>query len=506
MKHLLAPRPYPVVLLALALAQSPLRAADDALLLAAKQGDRAAVAKLLAAKAPVTAASLDGATPLHWAAYHEDVEMAELLLRAGADAKAKNHYGISVLQLACTNGNGAIVELLLAHGANPNDTQPGGQTALMTAARTGKLEAVQALLRKGANPNAAEEKNGQTALMWAAAEGNTEVVSALVKAGANVKARVESGFTPLLFAVREGKLETARRLVEQGAEVGDTIQPFGKKATPRGAAPRAGTSALVLATLNGHFAVAAMLLDAGADPNANGAGYTALHAISWVRKPGLGDNNPAPVGSGSMTSLELVRKLASQGADLNSRMTRRIGVGMTSLNTLGATPFLLAARTADAELMRLLASLGADPKLPNADGSTPLIVAAGLGTRSPGEDAGLEEEVVEALDVALRLGNDPNAVDKNGETAMHGAAYKNLPAAVAFLAAHGADIAVWNKKNRFGWTPLRIAEGYRFGNYKPSPVTMDAFHKVMRAAGVEPVSEPAISPESLSNSDYKKKP
>jgi hypothetical protein len=67
---------------------------------------------------------------------------------------------------------------------------------------------------------------------------------------------------------------------------------------------------------------------------------------------------------------------------------------------------------------------------------------------------------------------------------MHGAAYKNLPAAVLFLAEHGAKIEIWNRKNKQGWTPLTIASGYRFGNYKPSPVTVEAFHKLMKAAGV----------------------
>src|SRR5205085_11241031 len=105
-----------------------------------------------------------------------------------------------------------------------------------------------------------------------------------------------------------------------------------------------------------------------------------------------------------------------------------------------ATPFFLAARTADAELMRALAALGADPLLPNADNSTPLMAAAGLGTRSPGEDAGTESEVLEALQAALDLGADPNAVDNNGETAMHAAAYKNLPQVVKFLAGKGARI------------------------------------------------------------------
>src|SRR5207248_349454 len=184
------------------------------------------------------------------------------------------------------------------------------------------------------------------------------------------------------------------------------------------------------------------------------------------RKPGGGDNDPAPDGSGNMTSLQFVKKLVEHGADVNARMTKKVNVGLTSLNTLGATPFLLAARTADAELMRFLASLGADPLLPNADNSTPLIAAAGLGTRSPGEDAGTESEVVEAMQAALERGNDVNAVDNNGETAMHGAAYKNLPGAVQFLAGHGAKIEVWNRKNKYGWTPLTIAEGYRFGNFK----------------------------------------
>ena len=78
------------------------------------------------------------------------------------------------------------------------------------------------------------------------------------------------------------------------------------------------------------------------------------------------------------------------------------------------------------------------------------MAAAGLGTRSPGEDAGTESEVLEAVQVALELGDDVNAVDNNGETAMHGAAYKNLPKVVQFLAAKGAKIEVWNRRTSTG--------------------------------------------------------
>jgi ankyrin repeat protein len=362
----------------------------------------------------------------------------------------------------------------------------------MTAARTGKVDAVKALLSHGAVVDAKESRHGQTAVMWAAAEGNVEAVEVLIRAGADFRARLDSGFTPFLFAVREGRIGVVRALLKAGVSANEKVQTkhnAGRRPGNAGSPPADGTSALVLAVANGHFELAANLLDAGADPNAAAQGWTALHNISWVRKSGGGDNDPAPEGSGNMTSLELVKKLAAKGANLNARMTKKVSVGLTSLNTMGATPFFLAARTADAELMRTLAALGADPLLTNADNSTPLMAAAGLGTRSPGEDAGTESEVVEAMQVALDLGADLNAVDNNGETAMHGAAYKNLPAAVQFLADKGAKIEIWNRKNKFGWTPLRIAEGYRFGNFKPSFETVAVFHRVMSAAGVSTVTE-----------------
>jgi ankyrin repeat protein len=341
---------------------------------------------------------------------------------------------------------------------------------------------VNALIAHGANVNAREPRGGQTALMWAAAEGNVEAVEALLKAGAELHAQLDSGYTPFFFAVREGRTGVVRALLKAGADVNEKLEAH-KSGGPRPASgagvPRPGISPLVLAVSNAHFELASYLLDAGADPNSAGAGYTALHVISNVRKSGLGDNDPAPQGSGNMTSLEMVRKLVQHGADINARMTKPIKFGLTGLNTMGATPFLLAAKTADAEFMRLLASLGADPAIPNADNSTALMAAAGLGTRSPGEDAGTESEVVEAMQVALDLGADINAVDNNGETAMHGAAYKNSPKAVEFLAARGAKIEIWDRKNKSGWTPLTIAEGHRFGNYKPSPVTVAALQRAM---------------------------
>ena len=129
--------------------------------------------------------------------------------------------------------------------------------------------------------------------------------------------------------------------------------------------------------------------------------------------------------------------------------------------------------------MQLLVELGADPSIANAEGATPLMAAAGVGVRAVGEEAGTEPEVIEAIQFLLDHGNDVNAVDENKETAMHGAAYRNFPRVVEFLASRGADSATWNHKNVSGWTPVMIAQGHRPGSFKPSPVTVAALNAAM---------------------------
>jgi len=463
---------------------------------AVEKSDRATVRTLLKEHIDLSATQADGMTALHWAAYLDDLETAKLLVKAGADIKSTNHFGVTSLSLACENGNTELVELLLTAGADPNTSLRGGETALMTAARTGKPGPVRALLAHGAKVDA-KERRGQTALMWAAAEGHTEVVEILIKAGADFRTPLaESGFTPLFFAVRDGRINVVQALLKAGVDVNEVMQP--RKSSGKG--PKKGMSSLVLAVENGHFDLAVALLEAGADPNDQRSGFTALHTLTWVRKPNRGDGDdgdPAPIGSGKLTSLQFVKKLVEHGANVNARLENGTS-GKSILTRKGATPFLLAAVTADTAYMRLLIELGADPLIPNAENATPLMAAAGLGCQAPTEEAGTEPESLEAVLFILSQGADINAVDNNGETSMHGAAYKNLPKVVQLLADKGAKIEIWNKKNKWGWTPLSIAEGYRVGNFKPSFETIEAIHHVMLAAGITPPASslPPSSPES----------
>ena len=467
-------------------------AADAALLEAAEQGSATVVRTLVDGGADVNAAQVDGMTALHWAAYHDDTATARHLVRSGADADAANRYGVRPLSLAASNGNGGLVRLLLAAGADANAGVLGGETVLMTAARTGSREAVEALLAHGADPDA-RERRGQTALMWAAAEGHTAIVHALVEAGADVNASLSSGFTPLFFAVREGHLDVVQAILDTGVDVNGVLERVkdGPDEAVNNASYRPvddGMSPLLLAVRNGHFELAVALIEAGADPNDQRTGFAPLHTMSWVRKPDASDRgDPPPVGSGNLTSLQFARVLVELGADVNARLQpteARPPHTASRLGVEGATAFLMAADRADAPLMRLLLDLGADPFLPNADGSTPLMAAAGLGTAAPEEEAGSEVEARDAVQMLLDLGADIDAVNEEGDTAMHGAAYGSFPTVVQLLADHGADIETWTQPNEQGRTPLFIAEGYRGGLPRPSRPTIEAITALMVGAGV----------------------
>ena len=392
----------------------------------------------------------DEATPLHRATHEGDLISVGRLLDAGGEVDAATRHGVTPLALASARGHAAIVETLLEAGADANRPSPHGETPLMVAARTGVVDSVTALLRRGADAavDAREGWRGQTALMWAAAEGHAAVVAPLVAAGADVDARSDGGFTPLAFAVRAGHGDAVEALLKAGADV-DLALPD-------------GTSPMHLAVINAQYDVALELLEQGANPAAAEPGWTPLHQLVWTRRPNRHYNNPAAFPTGTVTDLELARALVAHGADVDARQTAEPRDGYRNmLNRSGATPFLLAAKAVDLEMMRLLLELGAEPLLANEDGTTALLVAAGVGIWSSSESPGSAEEALEAVKLMVELGDSVAAVDDNGDAALHGAVMRGLPELVLYLLEHGAAL---NPVNQRGWTPLTIAQGIFYAN------------------------------------------
>ena len=447
-----------VVLGLLACAGPAYGQADDTSSLVAdavKSRDTAALRTLLQGGADVDRRQGDGATALHWAVYRDDLDATRLLLGAGAAVGIANDLGVTPLWLACNNGSAALVEALLHAGADPNAALPSGETPLMTAARTGNADAVRLLLDSGADVDAAEGAHGQTALMWAAAQRHPAVVRALLEHGASVHDRsrvypqvvssagnadprgvfevLQGGYTPLLFAARQGDPASARLLLAAGADVNDKAA--------------SGTSALVIAAHSGHGDLAALLLAAGAEPGAADAGYAALHAAVL-----RGDE-------------DLVHTLLAHGADPDAVLkrgtpARRVSADWTLRHDMiGATPFWLAARFREPEIMRVLAEHGADP-LVAKDGETAVTAAIQGGSNrgrfgiQPPDPEAERRRTLGAIALALDAGADVNARTGNGDTALHLAASRRLDDVIGLLAERGAALDVRNAR---GQTPLGLA-------------------------------------------------
>jgi ankyrin repeat protein len=433
---------------ALATAGPDLRLID-----AVKNQDAAAVRSLLKQHVNVNAAEGDGATALAWAAHQDDLETVELLIRAGAKVNAANAYGVTPLALAAQNGNPKMVEALLKAGADASAAQTSGVTVLMGAARTGNVDVVKALLAHGAKVNAKDNSRGQTALMWAVAEKHPEVAQLLAKAGADVNACSNGGFTPLLFAAQQGDLDTAKILLGAGANINE-------------AAPEEGTP-LLLAVHSGHEELAMFLLDKGAEPNAKDMyGITALHYCIMKGLARLSGVRPI---SGAEywyrpNMPNVVKALLEHGADPNVQIAKFPPLPNTrhfkdiDMTPVGATPFLLAATSYDAPIMRMLLAKGADPKLTDIDHNTPLIMAAGFAegithaVQRPAQD---DKDSLEAVKLLVNdLGADVNETNKIGETPLLGAAYVGANDIIQFLVDKGAKV---DAANIYGQTPWSLA-------------------------------------------------
>jgi ankyrin repeat protein len=482
-------RAWPFVALTLCAA---LVHARPAVIDAAARGDLAAVRTAVAEGTAVDTRDVDGTTALHWAVRGDHAAVVALLLEAGAAADAAEGHGVTPLQLAAVNGNVDILRRLLDAGADPNEIAPSGEPVLLVAARTGVPDALALLLERGAQIDARDTNFAQTALMAAAREGHVDAARLLLEHGADVDAQTRigplppfvppckgtgcgsegvginrgglpdrgrraaalGGMTALLYAVREGQTDVVALLLEAGANV--------ELAEANGIRP------LLLAALNNRIAAGRALLGAGADPDADDFwGRSPLWAAVEYRNLDMNNreqDSPTHNGVDRAPVLEFVRTLLEAGADPNAR-TREVPPPrrwLYSLNDVswvdftGQTPFLRAALSGDTSSMRLLLEYGADPNIATLAGTTPLMAAAGVNWVVAQTYTESMEQSLAAVALCLDLGNDINATNSMGLSALLGAVNRGANDIVRFLAEHGADLDVVDVQGR---TAMRWAEG-----------------------------------------------
>jgi ankyrin repeat protein len=517
----------------------------------------------------VNAAQADGATAIQWAAYRDDLEMTDLLIGAGANVKVANRDGVTPLWLAAENGAPRMIEKLLAAGADANERLPNGETPLMMAARNGNVAALRALLDHKADPNLKENLRGTTALMWAVEQSHPDAVKLLIERGADWKAATApdtrnsrlniaptvaqraaqdvnfgarrrptaaapraaraavspddaapvddfaaffgppktkdgGGLTPLIYAAREGCFDCARLLVEAGADV-NQVSNYGW--TP-----------LLTATQNRHYKLAAFLLDHGGDPNlVNKGGWTPLYLATDNRNIESGDY---PVRKPDLDHLDFIKVLLDKGAKVNARICgaestakdckgdtteTRTNFTMQWLYEDGATAFLRAAQSGDTTLMKLLLEHGADPRIGTAHNDSALAVAAGIGWVEGVTFEWSPQQSLEAVKMCLDLGIDPNVVDDQGRTALHGAAHKGRTEVIQLLVDHGANLEAhdFGSRDTFAgamkgmtWIPLDWARGLvRVGVQSaiPHPEAEKLLIKLMTDRGMKIPPPPASS-------------
>jgi ankyrin repeat protein len=449
-------------------------AQDLRLVQAARAAEQAQVLALLDRGADPNGQSADGTTALHWAVRNNDAMLVDRLLRAGARPHPENRYGVTPIALACESGSAAVVERLLRAGVSANATGPYGETALHTCAYSGNTAAARVLIAAGASIDPGDGWRGQTPLMWAAAKGHPETMRVLIEAGADVDARstiVEwerqrtdeprdkwlppGGWTPLLLAARENCVACVDVLARAGADL-NIVDPQRH-------------TALIIALTNGHFDVAGLLIDRGADLDMQDeVGQTALWAA--VDAHTMPDSNrPAPTEmDDTLTAWDIVTKLVKGGAKVDVPLRQRVPYrtkidrGADGILGAGTTPLLRAAKTGDAKVVALLLEHGANPLAAVGRGVSAILLAANVGT-SESDRTGRRKTEAEAIDtirLLMAAGASINAADGQGRTAAHGAALWGLTEVIRFLHQNGVDLT---RKDSRGLTPLQTALGQAGG-------------------------------------------
>jgi uncharacterized protein len=440
------------------------------LLLAAKLGHAPIVDALLKGGADAAATTDNGTTPLMFAAASGDVPSVELLVARKVDINARETTrGLTAVMFAAAANRATVVALLGRHGAELSATSTPLDLRVLDRSRFAGVLFGNPEPPKTPGGEAGSVEGGGRNGMNRPTAGPTRRPGVDRDFSGNELVNTQGGMTPLLFAARQGHIDTARTLLDAGVDVNQT---------------KVGdaTSPLLLATINGHYDLAKVLLERGANPNQAAVnGVTPLYAVlnlQWAARAG----RPRLQAHRDQTLnyLDVLTLLLDHGADPNARLATRVWYsgGLSGVDEIGSTAFWRAAYASDLDAMKLLVARGADPTIPTVKGIgrpptddgqreytdvsgrppiptggpgvPPLVAASGVGY-GEGFAANTHHFAPTGMMAAVRylieeLGADVNAIDHEGNTALHNAAARGDVEMIKYLVAKGADPLVINRE------------------------------------------------------------
>lgn len=431
---------------------------EPPLLTCARTGSVEAVELLLARGAdPNVGDAWKEQTAVMWAAAEDHVPVVETLIAHGADPDAAAASGETALLFAVQGGHDATMRALLAADADVTVTSPVGAPLTHVAAGGGHHTLGVELLDHGLDPNAVN-KQGQSAL-HAVVEARRlkhqsrrttpgpdsfAFMQRLIAGGAEVDARLVVPPSEDIFAspdeieAEANEADEADRADESGeADEADRAKETGETEGAAGEAIEVDEEAD-----GADETTTNETRETGETDSADGAGDAGDAAAENDETPETAEDEQT---DGEADGDEAEEAQSYLGLD-----------GGTDL--VEATPFLLAARSADLDAMRLLLDHGADPLVTTRGGNTALTLASGVVFLEGGFgqfEGPPKSDVLEAARMLLELGADVNAANDQGQTALHGAVYRAADDLIRFLVRAGARTAA---EDAAGRTPLRLAE------------------------------------------------